>query len=217
MGQSGNLVAMIDPEFFKTLERHRPDPVLAPGPPRRFVTIEADLRRWSFDQADLSCSDFPGCDFSSCSMREVDLYAANCVAAQFVGADLGGAWLAKADFAHADFTNAKLWRVRAMRAAFHNAVFVGAEFVSAELAKASFSSANLRGARLICCDLARCVLDGAKVRDLDLSGSTGLDSIVCEELDIGTGEVPEILSGISARRWLTAKAAASSEKAGRSP
>ena len=202
MGQSRALVAMNDPEFFKTLEIHRPDPPLLNQPPRRMVAVDADLRRWSFEKADRNCSDFPGCDFSGCNMRGADLYAGYFASARFIGADLSEAWLVKGEFDHADFTVAKLHQVRAVRASFDEALLASAEFADADVASAWFFGADLCGARFLRCDLQHTVFDRAKVRGIDLSGSTGIEQISGTDIAIGTDKVPEILTGDTAREWL---------------
>lgn len=202
MEQSRNLVAMKDPEFFKTLEQHRPNWQTSDYFNRWLTAVDADLRRWSFESADLSCAELPGCDFSGCDMRGASLGGGNFASARFASSDLTRACLGKGNFDYTNFTDAKLHGVQAVRATFIGATLFRAQFTEADLLRVLFDRADLRGACLLRCDLKQASLDGTKVRGIHLSGSTAVETVFCNDIDIGTDETSEILTGSAAREWL---------------
>jgi hypothetical protein len=78
VGQSRDLVAMKDPEFFKTLEQHRPTWQVSNYVNARLAAVDADLRRWALNA---SISHVLSC-------RAVISVAATCVGRIFMPAIL---------------------------------------------------------------------------------------------------------------------------------
>jgi uncharacterized protein YjbI with pentapeptide repeats len=130
----------------------------------------ANLRVASLYWADLNLArlrgaDLRGANLMAANLSEAKLHSANLSGAYLRGADLLAANLRRADLREADLRGADL-----SRANLREANLVGANLQSANLIQADLSDADLTGCRIYGVSAWRLRLDGAKQKNLVITG-----------------------------------------------
>lgn len=165
------------------------------GNPFSFLElIQADLARSDLRGTDLTGADLTGADLTEADLSGANLSRANLRESNLRGANLNEADLFKADLCRANLSKAELKRADLCEADLREANLSEASLVGTGLIGANLSGANLNGG-----DLRNARLLGTLCVDLDLTRSSGLESVIHlgpSHLSVDTlmkskGQIPE--------------------------
>jgi uncharacterized protein YjbI with pentapeptide repeats len=167
-----------------------------------FLEIKGD----DFAGEDLASVEFEmisrlsGCVLDRASLRGVHAptYISDC---SLIETRLDGAWLSKSDFYRCDLRGASLCDAKLSRTEFGRSDLRGADFSRADpVAKEIFYRCDLRDARLRGLELRAVAFGESSLSGIDLTLTTG--TIFPEPINIGSPDVPCLVAGDEALRWL---------------
>lgn len=144
---------------------------------------EADLSNANLCQADLSQANLSRADLKKADLKDADLSDSKLNATLLVNANFSGASLIKSDLIGADLRGAILHRVFLLGVNFREANLLEATISQSTIKYTNFQSAILWATTIRNCDLDGVIFRDAQfsfttLADLDLSDSSGLESII---------------------------------------
>lgn len=131
---------------------------------------KANLSRSNLILANLSTACLAGADLTGANFDSVYLSSADLVGAHLSKANLAGACLSGANLSGANLTRAHLGEARLTNANLTSATLAGADLNSALLTEANLTDADLTGCRVYGISAWNLQLEGAKQRDLVITG-----------------------------------------------
>ena len=142
----------------------------------------ADLSQAELQEADLSEAELQGADLKSADLQGADLFRAKLQGADLFRAKLQGADLRGSDLQGADLSEAEMQGANLFMAELQGANLFMAELQGAYLRRAELQGANLKEAKLQGVILINSYLKGTLFDDVE-----GLEKIVVDDIDWGTG------------------------------